>query len=73
MYFHVFMDQIKLLLYIIIIIIISGPTGLPGFCRRISTPFPMSKVSWCSSASLNIAAIAGAIRSAVLFSRSVGR
>ena len=33
----------------------------------------MSKGSWCSSASLNIAAIYGAIRSAVLFSRSAGR
>ena len=30
----------------------------------------MSKGSWCSSASLKISAIAGAIRSAVLFSRS---
>ena len=53
--------------------LVSGPTGLPGFCRRISTPFPMCKDSWCSSASLKIAAIAGAIRSAVLFSRSAGR
>ena len=33
----------------------------------------MSKDSWCSSASLKIPAIAGAIRSAVLFSRSAGR
>ena len=53
--------------------VVSGPTGLPGFCRRISSPFPISKCSWCLSASLNIAAIEGAIRSAVLFSRSAGR
>ena len=53
--------------------LVSGPTGLPGFCRRISTPFPMSKGSWCSMASLKMSAIAGAIRSAVLFSRSAGR
>ena len=53
--------------------LVSGPTGLPGFCRRISTPFPVSNGSWCSSASLKIAAIDGAIRSAVLFSRSAGR
>ena len=52
--------------------LVSGPTGFPGLCNSTSTPFPMSRVSCCCKASLNILAIGCPNTSEVAFNRSAG-
>ena len=52
--------------------LVSDSTGFPGLCNRTSTPFPMSSVSCCCKASLNILAIGCPNMSDVVVNRSAG-
>ena len=52
--------------------LVSGPTGFPGLCNSTITPFPMSSVSCCCKASLNILAIGCPNMFDVVFNRSAG-